>query len=72
MIGRFIRTIKKKMFRYFSANNIRKLVDVLDLLVDQYNSAIHSSIKMTSREARRKDNEDKVWKICIQNLVVRQ
>ena len=35
------------MFKYFSANNTRKFVHVLDLLVDQYNNAIHSSIKMT-------------------------
>ena len=50
------------MFKYFSANNTRKLVDVLDLLVDQYNNSIHSSIKMTSKEASRKENEDKVWR----------
>ena len=39
----FNRTIKEKMFKYFSANNTRKYVDVLDLLVDQYNNTIHSS-----------------------------
>ena len=37
---RFNRTIKEKMFWYISANNIRKFVDVLDLLVDQYNNTI--------------------------------
>ena len=31
---RFSRTIKEKMFKYFSANNTRKYIDVLDLLVD--------------------------------------
>ena len=35
VIERFNRTIKEKMFKYFSANNTRKFVDVLDLLVDQ-------------------------------------
>ena len=44
VIERFNRTIKEKMFKYFSANNTRKYVDVLDLLVDQYNNAIRSSI----------------------------
>ena len=48
------------MFRYFSANNTRNFVDVLDLLVDQYNNAIHSSIKMAQNEACRKENENKV------------
>ena len=72
LIERFNRTIKKKMFTYFSANNTRKYVDVLDLLVDQYNNKIHSSIKMTPKEESRKKNENKVWRnIYIQNLVVR-
>ena len=52
----------RKMFKYFSANNTRKVVDVLDLLVDQYNNAIHSSVKMTLKEASRKENEHKVWR----------
>ena len=60
MIERFNRTIKKKMFKYFSANNTRKFVDVLDLFVDQYNNTIHSSIKMTPNEASPKENENKV------------
>ena len=54
MIERFKRTIKEKMFKYFSTNNTRKFVDVLELLVDQYNNTIHSSIKMTPKEASRK------------------
>ena len=62
MIERFNRTIKEKMFKYFSANNIRKYVGVLDLLVKQYNNAIHWAIKMTSKEASRKENENKVWR----------
>ena len=60
MIERFNKTIKKKMFKYFSANNTRKYVDVLDLLVDQYNNTIHSLIKMSPKEASRKENENKV------------
>ena len=71
MIKRFIITIKEKMFKYFSANNTRKFVDVLDLLVDQYNNTIHSSIRMTPKEASSKENEIKSGDIYIQNLVVR-
>ena len=71
MIERFNRTIKENMFKYFSANNTLKYVDVLYSLVDQYNNTIHSSIKMTPKEASRKENEDKVWRNYIQNLVVR-
>ena len=50
------------MLKYFSANNTGKFVDVVDLLVDQYNNSIHSSIKMTPNEASRKENENKVWR----------
>ena len=50
------------MFKYFSANNTRKYLDVLDLLVEQYNNMIHSSITMTPKEASRKENENKVWR----------
>ena len=48
------------MFKYFYANYTRKFVDVLDVLVDQYNNTIHSSIKMTPKEASHKENEKKV------------
>ena len=61
MIERFNRTIKEIFFKYFSANNTRKYVDVLDLLVDQYNNTSHSAIKMTPKEASRKEDGNKVW-----------
>ena len=60
VIERFNRTIKEQIFKYFSANNTSKYVDVLDLLVDQYNNTIYSSIKITLNEASRKENENKV------------
>ena len=56
VIERFNWSIKEKMFKYFSANNTRKYVDVLELLVDQYNNTIHSLIKMTPMDASRKEN----------------
>ena len=52
----------EKMFKYFPAINTRKFVDVLDLFVDPYNNAIHSSIQMTQKEACCKENENKVWR----------
>ena len=50
------------MLTYFSSNNTRKYVDVLDLLVDQYNNASHSSLEMTQKESCRKENENKLWR----------
>ena len=35
---------------------------MLDLLVDQYNNTIQSSIKITPMEASRKENENNVWR----------
>ena len=55
VIERFNRTLKEKLFKIFSANNTRKYVDVLDLLVIQYNNTIHSLIKITPKEASRKE-----------------
>ena len=62
VIERFNRTIEENFFKYFSANNTRKYVNVLDVLVNQYNNSIHSSIKMTPSEVSRKENENKVWR----------
>ena len=70
MIERFNRTKKEKMFTYFSANNTRKFVDVLDLVVDQYNNTIHSSMRLTPKEVSRKETKIKCGEIYIQNLVV--
>ena len=59
---RWNRTMKEKMFKYFTANSTRKYIDILDELVDQYNNTIHSSIGMTPKEASKKKNEVKVWR----------
>ena len=71
MIERFIRTIKEKMFKYFSANNTRKYVDILDLLVNKYNNSIQPSIQMATNKASRKETKIKYGEIYTQNWVVR-
>ena len=52
----------RKKIKHFSAINTRQFVDLVDLLADQYNNTIRSSIKMTPNEASRKENENKVWR----------
>jgi len=59
---RWNRTMKEKMFKYFSANSTRRYIDVLDEFVEQYNNTKHSSIGMTPNEASKKENETKVWR----------
>ncbi|XP_065665691.1 uncharacterized protein LOC136087113 [Hydra vulgaris] len=61
VVERWNRTMKDKMFKYFSANSTRKNIDVLDEMVNKYNNTKHSSIKMTPVEARDKKNEKIFW-----------
>ena len=57
VIERFNRTSKNKMYKYFTANNTCKYVDVLPDLINEYNNHKHSTIKMTPTEASMKYNE---------------
>ena len=61
VVERWNRTMKEKMWKYFSTNSTRVYINVLDGLVNQYNNTKHSSIKMTPVEASKKKNETKVW-----------
>ena len=69
VIERWNRTMKDKMFKYFSANSTRKYIDVLDTLLEQYNNTKHSSIKMTPLEASTKKNESKVYRNLYPDLI---
>jgi hypothetical protein len=62
VIERWNRTIKEKMFKYFTANSTNKYIDILDALVDKYNNTVHSSIKMTPDKASKKESENKVFR----------
>ncbi len=61
VVERFNRTLKTRMFKYFTHNNTRKYTDILDKLVDSYNNTVHSSTKMTPTEASERENENEVW-----------
>lgn len=60
VVERWNRTMKEKMYKYFTANNTRRYIDVLPELVKSYNKTIHSSTGMTPVEASKKQNEDLV------------
>lgn len=47
IVERFNRTLKGRMFKYFTANGTRKYIDVLEDLVASYNNSFHRSIGMT-------------------------
>ena len=61
IVERWNRTLKTKMWKYFTANNTRKWIDVLPKLVENYNTSYHRSIKMTPNEASLKKNKHLVF-----------
>ena len=63
VIERFNRTIKDKMWRYFTKNKTLKFVTILTDLINSYNNTFHRSIKMKPTEVT-KFNE----KIVFENL----
>ena len=61
VVERFIRTIKDRLYRYFTENTTNTYIDVLSKIIESYNSSFHRSIKMTPKEARKKENEITVF-----------
>ena len=59
---RWVRTIKEKMWKYFTDNNTYKYIDALPDLVEDYNNTVHSSTKLTPKEASKNKNELTVWR----------
>lgn len=61
VVERFNRTLKEKMWRYFSHNNTYRYIDVLDNLLENYNNSFHRTIKCAPKEVNN-SNEFKIWK----------
>ena len=57
VVERFNRTLKTKMWKYFTHKNTIKYIDVLDDLVHSYNNTFHSTIKMTPFEVNALNEE---------------
>ena len=49
------------MWKYFTANNTRFYLDALDQMVKNYNDKVHSTIKMTPKQASKDINRGKVY-----------
>ena len=58
VVERFNRTLKSRMWRYFSQHQTKKYLDVLDDLVHSYNSAPHRSIGCAPASVRVKNEHD--------------
>ena len=60
VVERFNRTLKSKLYRYFTATNTLRFVDVLPKLVQQYNQNYHRSIGMAPAKVTLWNVQD-VW-----------
>jgi len=67
VVERWNRTMKEKMFKYFTANNTNKYID----FVDKYNNTRHSSIKMRSVEGSKKTTATTVYRSLCPDLTRR-
>ena len=56
VVERWNRTMKNIMWKYFTANNTQKYIDVLPDMVEKYNNTHHRSIKLKPTDARKPAN----------------
>ena len=68
MVEHFIRTLKGKVYKYFTAKNNLTYIDVLPQLVKSYDNIYHHSIKMKPTQVT-KANDAKVWETLYGNDV---
>ena len=61
IVERFNKTIKTRLYRYFTYKNTKKWIDVIQDFVDSYNDTIHSTHKFTPSEASKFKNNLVVW-----------
>lgn len=61
IVERFNRTLKEKLWKYFTHNSTNKWVDILPLFVSNYNNSYHRSIQMKPIDASKKVNQEKVY-----------
>ena len=61
--------MKGIMFKYFTANNTYRYVNVIQEMIDKYNNSLHRSIKMTPVLASNPENESKVYMTLYDDLI---
>ena len=58
MVERVIRTLKTRLQRYFTKNNTKKWIDVLDQFVANYNATPHSAHGLPPQDVSHKSHKD--------------
>ena len=67
VVERFNRTIKEKIYKFFTLKNTFTYIDSLTNLVETYNSSYHRSIKTSPNKVTKK-NEKKIFNILYEDL----
>lgn len=60
VVERVIRTLKERIFRYFTFTGTQRYINHLQDFVDSYNNSYHRTIKMTPNEVT-VENEKDIW-----------
>src|SRR5277367_3380020 len=60
IVERFNRSLKTKMYRYFTHKRTRKWIDILPALIESCNSSYHRSIRMAPNQVNA-NNEMLIW-----------
>ena len=61
VVERFHRTLKERMWRYFTAHNTHRYIDIVQDLVKRYNNSFHKSIRRKLSEVS-SENSLKLFK----------
>ena len=61
VVERWNRTIKSKMWKYFTKNRTGVYVDILPTIIEAYNNTYHRSIKCSPSDARKPANYQHVF-----------
>ena len=68
VVERWNRTIKRYMWKYFTANNTHTYINILPELVEKYNNTYHRSIKTTPSKAIKPSNFNHVYTSLYGNM----
>ena len=66
LIERFNRSLKSRMYKYFTSKNTRKYIDILQHLISSYNSSKHRITGLPPNQVS-KANESELWKKLYQS-----
>ena len=72
VVERWNRTIKRDMWKYFTARRTSTYIDVLQKLIDKYNNTYHRSIKCTPSFARQPSSYQHVYQALYDRILVKK